>query len=177
MSLLLEALKKAELAKQIAKAGAETSGAAAAPAEPDAPREKLPEVTRSLEILTDDPTFPERERAAAPQPELSLQQIAAPEPEALQYAAEAPGNSERARAQQLFEVKEMDYNPRRPFYMVLAALGLVGAGYAGYVWWQTRPRPYVTVAPIASSPASPSVVAKAPPPAAAVPAPGEAPAA
>jgi tetratricopeptide (TPR) repeat protein len=185
MSLLLEALKKAELAKQIAKANAEASGSAPAPADPAEPptaREKPPEVTQPLEILTDDLPYPEQERAAAAaaRPELSLQQLAAPEPEALQYAAEAPGNAERARAQQLFEVKEMDYNPRRPFYMTLAVLGLVGLGYAGYVWWQTRPKQYAAVTPIAAvapGPASPSVVAAAPPLAPTVPPPSEAPAA
>ena len=46
----------------------------------------------------------------------------------------------RAQAQQLFQVKEMDYNPRRPFYLTLGALALVGLIYGGYVWWQMQPK-------------------------------------
>ena len=34
----------------------------------------------------------------------------------------------------------MDYNPRRPFYFALIALGAAGATYGGYVWWQLQPK-------------------------------------
>ena len=84
----------------------------------------------------------------------------------------------------------MDYNPRRPFYLTLGALALVGLSYVGYVWWQMRPkyaippvelaRPVATPAPpvVASAPAAtPSQPDAAPPqPAqqAAVPAPARA---
>jgi tetratricopeptide (TPR) repeat protein len=47
--------------------------------------------------------------------------------------------ADRAQAEQLFQVKEMDYNPRRPFYMTLGALGAIAVAYGGYVWWQMRP--------------------------------------
>jgi Flp pilus assembly protein TadD len=40
----------------------------------------------------------------------------------------------------------MDYNPRRPFYLTLGALALVGLGYGGYVWWQMQPK--YSVAPV-----------------------------
>jgi len=54
MSLLLEALKKAELAKQVAKAEAPSPEPKSEPARPVMTREKLPDITQPLEILTDD---------------------------------------------------------------------------------------------------------------------------
>jgi hypothetical protein len=178
MSLLLDALKKAELAKQIAKAESPTTeqaGTEAAPQEP-APRvitrEKLPEITQPLEILTDDlPSEQKAPEAPKARPELSLQE---PEPFAL-AAPPTPRTSEplppggRAQAEQLFQVKEMDYNPRRPFYLTLGALGVVAVGYGGYVWWQMQPH-YPAVAPAAVQ-----ATATAVPVQAAAPAPAPAP--
>src|SRR5258708_12900413 len=66
MSLLLEALKKAELAKQIAKAEAASPEPKPAPSEPTKPvmtRERLPDITQPLEILSDD--LPSSETKAA----------------------------------------------------------------------------------------------------------------
>jgi len=150
MSLLLDALKKAELAKQIAKADSpapEQAAEAEPAAEESAPRAittraKLPDITQPLEILTDDLPSSEQKPAETPpsHPELSLQ-----EPETSVPAQPAPLASEpahsggRAQADQLFQVKEMDYNPRRPFYLTLCALALVAVGYGGYVWWQMQP--------------------------------------
>jgi Flp pilus assembly protein TadD len=198
MSLLLEALKKAELAKQVATAEAPPPEPEPAPSEPATrrviTREKLPDIAQPLEILTDDlpSSGSKAAETAAARPELSLQgeetfELAAqPIPSTNDFARTA----ERAQAHQLFQVKEMDYNPRRPFYLTLGALVLVGLGYAGYVWWQMRPkysippvemqaRPVATPAQSAAASASvaaPSEPAAAPsPPAqapqAAVPAP------
>ncbi len=146
MSLLLEALKKAELAKQVAKAEAPSPEPHPAPPEPTKPvmtRERLPDITQPLEILTDDLPSSETKGAetAAARPEFSVQEketfepAAQPVPSTKEFA-----RTERAQAQQLFQVKEMDYNPRRPFYLTLGALALVGLGYGGYAWWQMRPR-------------------------------------
>jgi Flp pilus assembly protein TadD len=189
MSLLLEALKKAELAKQVAKAQAPSPEPQAAL--PDqAPgvitREKLPDISQPLEILTDD--LPSSDVKAgettAARPELSLQEeifepAAQPVPSANEFARPAG----RAQAQQLFQVKEMDYNPRRPFYLTLSALALVGLGYGGYVWWQMRPRysvpPAEVQAPPVATPAQPATasapVAAPSPPVAVAPPPAPAP--
>jgi tetratricopeptide (TPR) repeat protein len=171
MSLLLDALKKAELAKQIAKAespAAEPAGTETASNEP-APRvltrEKLPDITQPMEILTDDLPSSGQTVLDAPKPraELSLQEPEAYAP-AAQPASSASGPEQvvaRTHAEQLFQVKEMDYNPRRPFYLTLAALGVVAVGYGGYVWWQMQP--HYAVAPVATPP-SPARVAVAPAP-------------
>src|SRR5260370_42591129 len=89
-------------------------------------------------------------------------------------AKEAEHSVERAQAQQLFQVKEMDYNPRRPFYLTLATLALVGLVYGGYVWGQNQPKqnrpppqaqppPLVTPTPPAGPPPPPLAGARAPP--------------
>jgi len=177
MSLLLEALKKAELAKQAAKADAPASEPS--PTEQAAPlmtREKLPDISQPLEILADD--LPTEHRAAAPAPRAVPQEPARPAPaeEPDAYEKETARVAERAQAQQLFQVKEMDYNPRRPFYLTLAALGLIGACYGGYVWWQMQPKYGYTVAQAQPRPAetSPPPVAPTPPVTAAAPVPAPA---
>src|SRR5436190_14191052 len=144
MSLLLEALKKAELAKQVAKAEAPAPEPKSEPAPGVITREKLPDISQPLEILTDDLPSSETKASetAAARPEFSLQEQETFEPAAqpIPSTSEFARTGERAQAQQLFQVKEMDYNPRRPFYLTLGALVVVGLGYAGYVWWQMRPR-------------------------------------
>ncbi len=195
MSLLLEALKKAELAKQVAKAEAASAAPERAPSEATKPvmtRERLPDARQPLEILTDDlsSSEPKAAETAGARPEFSLQEQETFEPPAqpIPSTSEFARTAERAQAQQLFQVKEMDYNPRRPFYLTLGALALVGLGYGGYVWWQMRPRysippmevqarPVATPAQSATASASvatPSQPDAAPPPPAqqaAVPAP------
>ena len=189
MSLLLEALKKAELAKQVAKEGApsaEPERASPEPATRVITREKLPDITQPLEILTDDlpSSEPNAGETAAARPELSLQGEERFEPAAqpIPSTDEFGRTPERAQAQQLFQVKEMDYNPRRPFYLTLGALALVGLCYGGYVWWQMQPKYSVArvetqtrpaAAPAQSSAASAPVAAPseltAPPPPAQAP--------
>ena len=175
MSLLLEALKKAELAKKMAKA--EAPAPESTPAEPAAPlmtREKLPDISQPLEILADDlPT----EHKAAEAARAALQEPATParaaQPAA--YENETTRLAGRAQAQQLFQVKEMDYNPRRPFYLTISALVLIGVCYGGYVWWQMQPKYGYTTAQAQSGPVeTPAAPVAPPPPVAAAPAPAPA---
>ena len=165
MSLLLEALKKAELAKQLAKAESASPGSPP-PTKPVMTREKLPDISQPLEILTDDlPSSGQK----TPSPkgsrtELSLEPPSPPAISEPQLAPAQPVSADnRAQAQQLFQVKEMDYNPRRPFYLTLTALALVGVGYGGYLWWQLRPKSTLSARPPAE--ASPLPVSKVAPPA------------
>src|SRR5438094_1675089 len=113
MSLLLEALKKAELAKQVAKAEAPSPEPKPEPTKPVMTRERLPDITQPLEILTDD--LPSSETKAAettaarpefsPQEEAAFERAAQPIPSTNEFAR----TSERTQAEQLFQVKEMDY--------------------------------------------------------------------
>ncbi len=166
MSLLLDALKKAELAKQIAKADSpapeQAEPAAEEPYRTITTRAKLPDITQPLEILTDDLPSSEQEPAETPasRSELSLQepQPFVPAQPAASTGEPGPAGGGRTQAEQLFQVKEMDYNPHRPFYLTLCALGVAATGYGGYVWWQMQPH-YSSVAPGAAQavPAAPGV--------------------
>jgi Flp pilus assembly protein TadD len=167
MSLLLEALKKAELAKQLAKAESSSPGPSSpAPAKPLMTREKLPDISQPLEILSDD--LPSAVQKTPPpkasRSDLSLEPPSPPAlsgPQIVSPPGQAISADNRAQAQQLFQVKEMDYNPRRPFYLTLATLALVGVGYGGYLWWQLRPkstlgeRPPAEISPLPVSKSAP----------------------
>ncbi len=186
MSLLLEALKKAELAKQGAQPEAGPGQAAEQPAhragprademtlvqEPRVPvitRESLPDISQPLEIRSED--LPSTARNAEQSAQRAAQRI--PEP-ALERpavglgqratATERPTGSAGANgtdatqmrdaARQVFDVKEVDYNPRRPFYFTIAALLIAGGGYGGYVWWQMQPHYTVNAAAVSAAAAS-----------------------
>jgi tetratricopeptide (TPR) repeat protein len=182
MSLLLEALKKAELAKQGRKPadGEPAELAIAAEPEPSRPsadarpaaqtvitREELPDISQPLEILSEDlpssaprrtmetlavepaaeapPSEPERAAAGAPR---ELQVVVEPTP-----AAPGPdASAERDAARQLFEAKEVEYNPRRNFYITIGVLLAAGAGYGGYVWWQLQPHSAYNTAAVQNAP-------------------------
>jgi tetratricopeptide (TPR) repeat protein len=138
MSLLLEALKKAEKAKEEAqrraKGEAHTSTAEVRGDAEDVPAEKpvltrpeLPDIRQPLEILSDDisPRAPEAQPAPASAP-----------------ATERPAQSQaadRATARKVFEAKFKEPNPRLPFYITLGLLGVFGVGVCGYFWYQLRP--------------------------------------
>ena len=133
MSLLLEALKKAEKAKEEAQRRAKGDAAPASTAEirleaaEPAPAEKpvmtraeLPDIRQPLEILSDE--------IAPRQPE--------PAPRVETAAASA---AERAAARKVFEAKFKEPNPRLPFYITMGLLGVFAVGTAGYFWYQLRP--------------------------------------
>lgn len=195
MSLLLEALKKAELAKQ--SAGAPPTMDAAS-LEPVITRDTLPDISGALQIEPPDLTPPRPVEPSVfdtpapivdlppePPPQRTAPVMVEPEPAARPPAEPDPGPSrprgdsgmeaERAAARQMFEAKEVDYNPKRPFYLTLGVLGLCAAGYGGYLWWELQPRTVYNAAAV-KNPAAGGPAAPAPrPPAAAQPAPnGEA---
>lgn len=169
MSLLLEALKKAELAKQAAKEPPPVAG------EPPFTRDKLPDITQPMEIHSEDLHLAEREPAARrmekPPLELAPEQpppraAPAPQPAPAMRAAHidtdysTPGETvERKQAQQLFEAKELDVNPRKPFYITVGALGLFALGTVGYFWYQLQPRSAFRAPAPSAQPAPPPVAA------------------
>jgi Tfp pilus assembly protein PilF len=156
MSLLLEALKKAEKAKEEAqrRARAEPGGepeelqdAGEAPAEPKPvlTRDKLPEISQPLEILSDDLID---KTPAAPAPEPSNVAPArgagvrpAPSASRAEHRASDPEQAGRASARKVFEAKFREPNPRMPFYITTGVLGAFALGTVGYFWVQLRPPP------------------------------------
>jgi len=165
MSLLLEALKKAELAKQAAKDQLPPAD------KPPFTRDQLPDITQPMEIHSEELSLAESAQAPKrqdkPALELALEEAApaAPSPQraaAIETDFTPDEPEERKQAQQLFEAKEMDVNPRKPFYITVGALVLFGIGTAVYFWYQLQPRNnYKTPPPSAQSAAPP--VAAAPP--------------
>ena len=165
MSLLLEALKKAERAKEEAQRRAKEGGDAAdsaAPAEPERKpvltRDKLPDIASTpLEILNDDlvpPPSPKPVAAARPEPTLEPLEAPPPPPKpasrptASKPAAKAAAAAEeqtqaagRASARKVFEAKFREPNPKMPFYITMSALGIFAVGTVIYFWYQLRPPP------------------------------------
>jgi tetratricopeptide (TPR) repeat protein len=138
MSLLLEALKKAEKAKEEAqrRANSESSGQPTPlQLEGDAPapkavltRDKLPDITKPLEIAADGLAEPSLQPAAAPRVS----------PQARRADPQSAG---RATAKKVFEAKFKESNPRVPFYIVTGALGVFALCTVVYFWYQLRPPP------------------------------------
>jgi Tfp pilus assembly protein PilF len=181
MSLLLEALKKAELAKQ--NASGQQGEPTVPPAEPlgglslePAPgepvdrtlitRDRLPDITQPLEILSEDLPSAGVRREAPAMPSAA----AAAAPAIAAETAAAAEDAERASARQIFEAKTPDYDPRRPFFLVVGALGVVILGILGYFGYQLfAPRPSFYTGPaggkVAQAPSTPPAA-----PAAATPA-------
>ena len=148
MSLLLEALKKAERAKEEARQRAsgvsgEDSARAQAEGESAGPaftRDRLPDIAQELEIVSDDlePQAPEPERQASAAEPAASAAPRRPSP------AETPEGS-RAAARRVFEAKFKEPNPRLPFYTSLGLLGVFALGTAVYFWYQLRPPSYLVV--------------------------------
>jgi tetratricopeptide (TPR) repeat protein len=192
VSLLLEALKKAEAAKQQgaaglagspgAEPGAGEPASAAAPLElaPERPlitRDRLPDITQPLEILSEDlpsASAPKREKASVPPgaepPAPSNPRAAAPDASERRASTVSSGaEQDRTAARQIFEAKTPDYNPRRPFYYLVGVIGVFAIGIAGYFAYQLfAPRPSFYTGPTggkAAPPPPPPVAAATPEPA------------
>jgi len=144
MSLLLEALKKAEKAKEEAQRRERAVAQDATPAEPAAPplpsveptpepvvtRDQLPDVRQPLALEEDaSPAKP----APAAQPQRRA------EPRADAQAAER--DAQRNSARKVFEAKFREPNPRLPFFITMGALGVFAVGTVIYFWMQLRPAP------------------------------------
>jgi len=167
MSLLLEALKRAEKAKEDAQRRTrEGEGAAELRLADEAPtpgakhvvtRDELPSITGPVEIQSDDLRA---EAPATPPGELSLQQAAAAQAPRSGTAQEA---AQRGTARKVFEVKVREPNPRLPFLITMGSLAAFAVGTVVYFWIQlSPPAPLYNANP---QPASGEVqVALAPPP-------------
>src|SRR5262249_28174829 len=119
-------------------------------------RDKLPEISQPLEILSDDISpkaapAPETAPAAASQPEPTLEPLhepATPAPSATpprRAASTSQPEAGRAAARKVFEAKFKEPNPRLPFYITMGCLGAFAAGTVIWFWMQwPRPPSYVS---------------------------------
>jgi tetratricopeptide (TPR) repeat protein len=179
MSLLLEALKKAEKAKEEAQRRAKGADAAASsPFDPDSTvlddgkhvttRDELPDISAPLEILSEDLRSGTQSRSAPLQLALADEPPPAPEPKApprrenRRTPAETP-NAERVTAQRVFEAKFKEPNPRLPFYITVGVLSAFAIGTVIYFWMQLRPPPsLVNTNPVRAADEKPVDAAAAP---------------
>jgi tetratricopeptide (TPR) repeat protein len=138
MSLLLEALKKAERAKEEAQRRARGEGQPAEDPKHVLTRSELPDIKQPLEILSDDLTPKESESAPAiEEPATQAALRPAPQPQ-----SESPKQTEaQATAKKVFQAKFKEPNPRLPFFITLGMLGAFALGTVGYFWYQLRPPP------------------------------------
>ena len=144
MSLLLEALKKAEKAKEEAQRRGQDDAPAAQPAaqEARAPLEIVAEEKQRPQDTALD--FVEEKPRGAPR-------------------AEPAASADRATARKVFEAKFREPNPKLPFYITLGALGVFAIGTVIYFWMQLRPpAPLVNLNP--QRPAGEAQVATTPGP-------------
>jgi Tfp pilus assembly protein PilF len=148
VSLLLEALKKAEKAKEEAQRRAREGGEPVEAAVPSPAAERKPTVP--LEIAKEELPPPPAPRAQpvalelepeAPPPQPQPRPAAKPAPRAA--AAKAPDSDAagRASAKKVFEAKFREPNPRLPFFITLGVLGVFAIGTVIYFWYQLRPAP------------------------------------
>jgi tetratricopeptide (TPR) repeat protein len=145
MSLLLEALKKAERAKEEAQRRARgeaedaappaNRGAAGAEPQPVLTRDQLPDIRQPLEILGDDIA------PKASPPKHAEPTLAPAEEKTAPRARHEAQAAERAAARKVFEAKFKEPNPRLPFYITVGALGAFAVGTVIYFWLQLRPAP------------------------------------
>jgi len=167
MSLLLEALKKAERAKEEARRRAQGHSPEAKPAAPPPEAEPQPEAgaarardqfpgrRQPLEIVGEE---------VEERPALALAEEKPPRPREPQPEAQAAAQSaDRAAARKVFEAKFREPNPRLPFFITLGALGVFAIGTVVYFWIQLRPpAPLVNLNP-KSQPGNEAQVAVAAP--------------
>ena len=162
MSLLLEALKKAEKAKEEAQRRTSGEDRAELRLQDDAvpaaeekqrvlTRPELPDISQSLEILSYDITprtcaaAPGQRRtpadpAAAERRKTAADTASATSPRAARREAAEPA-TDRAAARKVFEAKFSEPNPRLPFYAAIGVLGVAVLCTVVYFWLQLRPAP------------------------------------
>ena len=163
MSLLLDALKKAERAKDDARrreqlaegSNADQSGIQVRT------RNELPDISKPLEIHPEDvPGRVEPDRSDSPVPDAFSTAPRSPPREPVTVRANSPDASskrrqapsarenapdvqsaQRAAAKQVFEAKFREPNPKLPFLITMALLGAFATGTVVYFWYQLRPPP------------------------------------
>lgn len=164
MSLLLDALKKAEKAKEEARRRSQAAPDSAADDTIIQVQSKggLPEISNPLDLHSDvgDDDFSNQGgspvpdafstapvgRATAPSPPQFADTSSETGPSSRDKVREAEKSNEslpsqRAAAKNVFEAKFREPNPKLPFYITMALLGAFAVGTVIYFWYQLRPPP------------------------------------
>jgi len=149
VSLLLEALKKAEKAKEEAQRRSRDGGEPA-----QAPPAAEAKSVAALDIAAEAPPpipAPSAPSTPRPQPVALELEPETPAPQARPATKPAPRPAPakaapteaagRASAKKVFEAKFREPNPRMPFYITVGALSVFAVGTVIYFWYQLRPPP------------------------------------
>jgi tetratricopeptide (TPR) repeat protein len=163
VSLLMDALKKAEEAKRRSEAAAKIEPQEATPATPAAPaaagvgERGLPELPSRLELLDHEFQTP-----PAPKPTSDTAPAEPPPARPAPPAAESL-QRERAAAQNVFQAKQPAQNRNLLIVGGLAVL-LAVVGIGGWVWWEMQPKGGLAAAPATArtAPPPPAPIAAAP---------------
>lgn len=164
MSLLMQALRKAEEAKRAAQAGKDEAGT-------EAPQNKLalePLPPSRNDDLSETAVDWEVDSPAdtPPAPALAATEAPAPPPRPHQAAKPAPAplaNEAQRDARNLFAAKQGAPSSRRTFLLVTGGVtALAVIGIAAYVWWQLQPKSSLAPLPVAVSPPPPMPAPPAP---------------
>ena len=95
-------------------------------------------------------------RAGATRTAESSPRIEAKEPPRSSKPWADDSTEERAAARQVFAAKQMDYNPRRPFYITVGLLALCAIGAMGYIFWELQPKSNFSSARTTTPPSTPA---------------------
>ena len=141
MSLLMDALKKAEQAKRLASESASSGGAQ------EVPRTSIP----PLEDLPFQPPLPPpsplpnlTEHIDSVDADLAAVSISAPDRRRTPYTLTKPPDTnqneadERTAARNVFTAKQMPPKSRPGFWLLIGLTVLLSLGLVGYFWWQLQ---------------------------------------
>jgi tetratricopeptide (TPR) repeat protein len=186
MSLLMDALKRAEASKQeAARANAEqgaTSGVAGLTLEPMSgtppaghpPASHLPDLASHIDALDADlaasAPAPETRRPSPSPPKPSPAPVPAPQP-AKAAIASKEDEQQRAAARNAFAAKQAEPPSRKTMWLALGLLGIAAVGIGAYVWYQMQSMSGSSLAPPPGAAALPSRPPAPPAPAPALPVP------
>lgn len=166
MSLLLDALKKAEKAKDDAKRRSQSGSDPEETVLQVRTKNELPDISNPLEVHAEDVPGHDRDTesyslvpdafstAPASRPAGDVPPAptigSRPAPDEMPKRRQAPNDvtaspdpvvSQRAAAKNVFETKFREPNPKLPFYIALALLSAFALGTVVYFWYQLRPPP------------------------------------
>jgi tetratricopeptide (TPR) repeat protein len=100
-------------------------------------RDRLPDISQSLEILTDDLLSPPP-RVPKDAHRKSNERTSSERAQHRRAGDPAELSSAQQAARRLFEAKEKPHNPHRPFQIMLGVLALIAIGAGAYFWYQLR---------------------------------------
>ncbi|HCZ17618.1 MAG TPA: hypothetical protein DHV85_24205 [Candidatus Accumulibacter sp.] len=136
MSLLMDALRRAEEAKRLASAGARPA-TAASPGELrlDPLESPPPAAGQTLPSLAEELAGVDADLAAAATSAPPRRRT--PSPEAQPTDADPRQSAERNAARNIFAVKQLPRS-RTSLWLFLGLVGVAAAGISGYFWWQLQ---------------------------------------